>query len=851
MCRSYLRYRSMPFLALSLHSSCIASVLILLLMALPWSAVAQSSNFTGAQSTLSADDANHRILSRISQMPLSFEPNVGQAGATTRYVVHAGSNTLLLGEDGANFLISRHEPTTRGAKRGILSLSMELLGGNRQAKILALDPQSHDSNYFIGKDASRWQTHVAHYARVQYVSVYPGVDLIYHGNQGRLEYDFQVAPGADPKAIALRFAGIDKLEVDRASGDLILSAGGEELRFLKPVAYQWTSAGISGSAEKQLIAANFVVHGNKASFHLEPYDHHKPLVIDPVITYATYLGGNGLNYTTSIAVDPSGNSYIAGYTNATNFPVTSGANQATYGGSEPAPDGWWHDFGDAFITKFDPTGKLVYSTYLGGSMDDLANGIAVDSSGDVFVTGMTESTNFPTTAGAFQPNFVGYGSSCAVMGSDGFITKLDPTGSILIYSTYLSGSSGASPNAIAIDAAGDAYVTGYTLSHDFPVTAGAFQTNFGTGQGCSCSGNFSAFVAKLNPGGTGLVYATYLGGAIANTIALDTSGNAYVSGNTDGTSFPTTPGAFQPTAPAPGTCGPQNAFATALNANGTSLIYSTYLAGSGGTCGGNGIHVDGGGNAYVLGSTRSTDFPVTAGAFQSSASGGCDVFVAKLNPTGSALIYSTLLGGSGDDTAGGITVDANGNAYVTGQTSSVNFPTLNPTQPTLAGGGEDAFVTALNATGTALMFSTYAGGSGSDNGVGIALDALNNIYVVGDTTSADFPVTPNAFQTIPEGSSDVFVLKVSSVAPTAQSQTITFPNPGQQTYGVAPITLAATASSGLSVSYLVTSTPAGIATVSGSTLTITGTGTMTVSRRATQPRRLKDRRPEPIRSLRR
>ncbi len=482
---------------------------------------------------------------------------------------------------------------------------------------------------------------------------------------------------------------------------------------------------------------------HQLSVRVGAYDAGRPLVIDPVLAYSTYLGGDNFDRSSAIAVDPLGNAYVTGFALSTDFPTTAGAVQATFGGGGE----------DAFVTKLNPTGSgLVYSTYLGGTSNDEAWGIGVDAAGSVYVTGFTLSTDFPATAGAYQTTFFGW---------DAFVTKLDPTGSSLVYSTSL----GVSDEGfgIAVDALGNAYVTGISFpsiyTKNFPTTPGAFQTTFG--------GVLDAFVTKLNPTGSALVYSTYLGGKDYDEgyrIAVDALGNAYVTGPTQSTDFPTTTGAFQTTFG--GVFGYRQPFVTKLNPTGSALVYSTYLGGRGDSDS-EGIAVDALGNAYVTGNTTGA-FPTTAGAFQTTLVGDIDAFVAKVNSAGSALVYSTYLGRSGNDQGKGIAVDAAGNAYVTGLTGSTDFPTTaGAFQATFGGGFYDAFVTKLDPTGSGLVYSTYLGGTGSDQAWGIAVVALPspNAYVTGDTSSTDFPTTTRAFQTTAGGLPDAFVVKITESAP--------------------------------------------------------------------------------------
>jgi hypothetical protein len=436
--------------------------------------------------------------------------------------------------------------------------------------------------------------------------------------------------------------------------------------------------------------------------------------------------------------------YVVGYTFSTNFPTSAGAVQTSMRGSA----------GDAFVTKLSPTTGLIYSTYLGGSdpdnfFGDQGTAIAVDAQGNAFVTGHTYSTSFPTTPGAPQTSFGGV--------RDAFVAELNPAGSALVYSTYVGGAGNEGGNSIAVDAAGNAYVTGSTSSANFPTTPGAVQTIL--------LGGSDVFVTVLNPTGSGFVYSTYLGGVSTeggNGIAVDAAGNAYVTGST-GTGFPTTPGAVQST---PG--GGGEAFVTALNAAGSGLLYSTYLGGSGGDVG-NKIAVDAAGNAYVTGNTGSSNFPITAPAFQTSLAGGSsDAFIAALNPTGSGLVYSTYLGGTGTDQGAGIAIDAAGNAYVAGSTASTDFPTTPgaiPGDSIVA--GNDAFVTALTGTGSALVYSMRLGGRGTDGGRGIVVDTAGTAYITGSTANLganNFPITPGAFQPLPGGFNDAFATRIAKVA---------------------------------------------------------------------------------------
>jgi hypothetical protein len=575
-------------------------------------------------------------------------------------------------------------------------------------------------NYFIGNAAWQWRTDIPTYARVKYQAVYPGVDLVYYGNQRQLEYDVIVAPGADPAVIQLAFEGASKLEIND-HGDLVLHTGDGEMRLQKPVIYQETHG------VKQAIPGRYVLKGHhQVGFHVAKYNASKPLVIDPVLSYSTYLGGDDFDRGQGIAVDAAGNAYVTGTTTSTNFP-TAGPLQAALNG-----------LSDAFVTKLNATGSaVVYSTYLGGSGVDGALALAVDSAGNAYITGLTDSTDFPTR----NPIQAATGGSF-----DAFVTKLNATGNALIYSTYLGGSDFEQGFAIALDSGNNAYVTGRTQSTNFP-TALPVQATLG--------GSSDAFIAKLNAAGNTLVYSTYLGGADfdeGHGIAVDSAGNAYVTGTTQSTNFPTA----LPVQAAFG--GASDAFVTKLNAAGNALVYSTYLGGAS-FDEGHGIAVDSAGNAYVAGATSSTNFP-TANPFQASLAGGGDAFVSKLNAAGNALVYSTYLGGSARDDAYGITADSAGNVYVAGRTASSNFPMARPIQATFNGGRFDAFVTKLNALGNALVYSSYLGGSGSDTGLGITVDTSGNAYVTGGTDSTDFLTAGPVQASFQGGSENAFVAKI-------------------------------------------------------------------------------------------
>jgi uncharacterized repeat protein (TIGR01451 family) len=649
---------------------------------------------------------------------MQFEPNAGQVDEQVKFVSRGPGYTLYLTPTEAVLAMRPAAPHKHAAfdqasakrgRRGSLdrsvaaerppaTLRMTLIGAAQQSQIVGEAELPGKANYFIGNNPDQWHVNIPTFAKVSYHEVYPGVDLVYYGNCRQLEYDFVVKENGDPSRIMLAFSGADHVETD-GQGGLVAEVNGVALRWNKPFAYQETAAG------RKEVPARFVKHGQKVGFEVAAYDARRPLVVDPALVYATYLGGSGLDFANGIALDSSGNAYVIGDTTSLNFPTA-----AAYKATPPSTN-------DVFVTKINPTGTaLVYSTYLGGTADNFSGGIALDSSGNAFLTGRTFSTDFPTKNAAFSANS-GY--------NDAFVTELASTGSSLVYSTYLGGGGDDAGLAIAIDNAGSAYVTGWTYSRGtgnspFPTTHGFQTDNQGGNQGGQ-----DAFVAKFNAGGA-LAYSTFLGGSTyeqGNGIAVDTNGYAYVVGWVN--------------------AGP------------------TYVSG-----------------------LPSSDFPSRFtpcnsfnGGTTNSAAGFFDGFLVKVNADGTGLFFSDFLGGSDDDVADGVTLDAAGRIYVVGECASPDMPTTpNAVQP--ANGGliygfsvPNAFIMVFQPTGcTNLYYSTYLGGSGGESGnltyrFGIALDRFNNIYVVGNTASTDFPLTSGADITNSQAQSDMFVTKINPAVP--------------------------------------------------------------------------------------
>ncbi|MFN3653099.1 MAG: HYR domain-containing protein [Armatimonadota bacterium] len=667
---------------------------------------------------------------QLARLPLAFEP--AAPGAPYRFVSRRGGAALYVAPTEAVLAL----PGRGEAAAGPEVLRMRLLGANPRPVARGLEPLPGRSNYLLGSDPGRWRRDVPHFARVLLRQVYPGIDLLHYGNGRELEHDFVVHPGADPDRIRLAYAGAEAVRID-AAGELVLRLRDGEVRQRRPLIYQEVDGRrvpVDGSYAldpRDTARPGARPEGVQVAFRVAEYDRARPLVIDPVLELSTYLDGSSDDHAGGIAVDAAGNSYVTGITFSSDFPL-AGALSGTAGGA-----------GEAFVTKLNPAGSaLVYSTYLGGGGLDQAVGIAVDSSGSAYVVGNTRSANFPVTGNALKPT--------AGAGGEAFVTRLAPSGNALLYSTYLGGSTPVSPAApaddygaaIAVDDSGHAYVTGATTSADFPTGANPFQA--------SLAGEQDGYVAKLDTqqsGASSLVFSTYLGGSWIDYgvgIAVRPgTGTVYVAGATESDDFPVSSAAFQATKPEPFFA---DAFVAQLDAAGSALVYSTFLGGDFEDRA-RGLAVDGDGNACVTGETWSDNFPV-ANAAQSGYGGGIDAFATKLDSTGSALVYSTYLGGDNTDFGNGIAVDGDGRVYVTGGTSSSGFPVVDPLQGSHAGAGYDGFVAEIPASGGALSFSTFLGGSDYDIGHSIAVSGSRCVQIAGSTASADFPVAGNPpFQT--------------------------------------------------------------------------------------------------------
>jgi hypothetical protein len=689
------------------------------------------------------------------RIPLRFEENRGQAAGGARFLSHGRGYSLALDPTGPSLVLSRPQPGTRDGGSALLpgrgsrpeasaAVRLRLVKSNPAPRLVGEAKQRGIVNYLLGSDPKRWRTRIPTYAKVRYRRVYPGVDLVYHGGQGQLEYDFEVRPGADPSRIRMSTEGAEKVELAE-NGDLLLHVPGGTITQKKPVAYQvidgekrevpasfvlrpsrWGSGGVGEYGSEPDSHTTTLPHSDaEVTFQLARYDATRPLVIDPVLAFSSYLGGDAEDYATAVALDASGCSYVAGYTNSSHLPSAGGR--------------------DAFVTKLaaDGTGP-IYSTYLGGGGEEFARGIAVDASGSACLVGDTYSPDFPTQS-PLQSWLSGT--------SDAFVARLSADGSSLTYSTYLGGSDMERCNAVALDAGGAAYLTGTTGSSDYPTQGSLY-----SGDGSSC------FLTKLAADGQSLGYSTFLGGSgldAGTGVAVAADGTGWVVGFTSSNDLPTPNGADTSFG------GTVDGFAMKVAADGSSLLCGTYLGG-GDYDEALAVVVGSDGSAYVTGGTQSGDFPTLSSLYPSQ---GSDAFVTKIGSNG-AIAYSTYLGGGGGDSGYAIAVGADGAAYVTGLTTSGDFPSVDAFDAALSG-ATDAFVTKLAAGGGSIAYSTYLGGGDVDSGLGIAVTSGGSAWVVGQTQYdvTDFPLV-NPVDSVSQGV-EAFVARVAValVAPTGLTVT--------------------------------------------------------------------------------
>ena len=659
---------------------------------------------------------------RISGLPFFFLENRGLTDPRAHYFLKRPELSAYFLEREIVLEIKSHH------------VAMRFVRSNTNARIEGAEPMAGRANFFLGGDSAKWVTDVPLQGAVVYRELWPGIDMVYAGNGRTLKSEFRVRAGADAGLVRWTYSAPFRASVS-PDGSLSVSGEGMDLREDAPVIYQEKNG-----ARIDVPGAFQTFADGSVGFRVSDYDRDLPLIIDPTLTFSTFIGGNGQDQGTAVALDPSGNAYMAGWTNSSNFAQSGPAKFRSYSGSM-----------DAFVAKFSALGdKLVYCTYLGGSGDDRALALAVDSSGNAYLTGYTTSTNFPVSSIApIQGRLAGKRNA--------FVTRLNSAGNGLVYSTYVGGEGTDTANGIAIDPSGHAFITGDTTSVGFPTTAGAFQR--------ANTGGQDAFVAEVNLNGTTLLFSTYLGGSAddhAGAIAVSASGNVFVTGSTRSMDFPSV-NAIQPTSG-----GNQDAFVTGLASGGKTLLFSTYLGGSGGTVGlveeGDGIVLDSSSNIVVAGTTSSLNFPVTSTGFQQAYAGGnTDGFLTKLDPTGKTMIYSTYIGGSSVDHVTGVATDPVGYTYVAGYTASQDFPSMRGTQNSNRG-EYDGFLCKLNPAGSGLAYATYIGGTGIDAVTGIAVDQFGSAVLGGYTASGDFPIAGvlGVAQKYKYGTVTAFLSKVTS-----------------------------------------------------------------------------------------
>lgn len=684
----------------------------------------------------SSDDGGSGV--DLGDVQVPFVENEGQLPDEVDYYADTYYGTAYVTSDGITHDVN--VSNTEG-----VALQEQFLDENGNP--INVDPVGEDEsetqvNYFVGSDSSEWYSNLSTYNLVSLGEIYPNISVKLRAHGGTVEKLFCLESGSSVDDIVVQIQGANSLEIlDDGSLAIITDAGTVTMS-----APQATQNGQNVNVTYKLLG------NNSYGFTLGDYDTNETLVIDPILNYSTYVGGSGNEEAQCMTVDKAGNVYLSGLTDSTDFPVTPGAYQSTWNGgsgSEPI---------DVYVVKLNSAGTgLVYCTYIGGTDNEVAYGIIVDKQGNAYIAGSTTSTDFPVTANAYQKTYAG--TDPGSEWGDVFVVKLNPNGTVLLYSTYLGGTGVDCPTGIAVDNEGNAYVTGWA-GVNYPVTPGALQTTH-------AGGKRDIFLTKLNPDGSGLVYSTYLGGSSEDRgrdVAVDEEGYAYVLGNVISTDFPVTANAYQTTYQGSSPWNYGDCTVSKINKDGSGLVYSTYIGGTADEiC--RFMALDSAGNVYLTGFTYSTDYPVTPNAYQTTYAGGWDVFVTKLNSSGTDLVYSTYFGGSGMEWAEGIVVDKYGNASFAGWTLSTDFPvTPNASQKTNAG-GRDAFLARMNSSGTGLLYSTYFGGTGEDIGMGIGMDGSGNVYLAGYTESTDFPVTPGTYQTTYAGGwNDLFVVKFAEPA---------------------------------------------------------------------------------------
>ncbi|WDP89283.1 MAG: SBBP repeat-containing protein [Desulfobacter sp.] len=647
------------------------------------------------------------------QSTVLFEENLGQTDANVNFLTRTDSATLYLTTAEAVLSMETGENTNG-------NIEMGLSGSNTEVTAIGENKQQSYSNYYIGNDESNWVEGASHYGAVRYKNVYNGIDLVYYGNKnGDIEYDLVVSEGADVSQIAMNYKGASNVVLNEV-GDLVITLGERTVIQKAPLTYQ-----VERDAKVIVPSRYELREDGQVNIQTDDYDATRLLVVDPILEWSSYLGGSNSDYGRGIAVDDTGSIFVTGSTSSADFNTSNGFD-TTLGGTQ-----------DAFVTKISSNGSILWSSYFGGNNSDNANGIAVDSGGNAVVSGSTSSSNFNTTNG-FDTSLGGM--------QDSFVSKFSSTGA-LIWSSYLGGSSHDWGKAIVVDENDNILVTGYTNSSNFDTSSG-FDTALG--------GTQDAFISKISSGGV-LSWSSYLGGSGTDQgfgIATDGNNNIFVTGQTNSADFDTSRG-FDTSLG-----GTWDAFITKISSNG-SVSWSSYLGGSGNEnylLGGFDVSADRSGNVWVTGPTASADFN-TVNGFDTTLGGPSDAYVTKISSSGS-VSWSSYLGGSGSDRGVGIALDGNGDAFITGDTSSSDFNTSSGFDTSL-GGSWDAFVTKITSNGS-VSWSSYYGGNEQDNSTGIALDSAGNIFITGYTRSTD--IASNGFDLTIDGSVDAFIAKITDPA---------------------------------------------------------------------------------------